>query len=106
MRFFENVHTVKKTALLFFVAFGFFHFITSLMLASGYFADVTSSLSRISFIPFVLSSLFYLYTVVKIALPAGKNTGWIDYTFATIGGIVLIALLLIEFLVADSTLYL
>ncbi len=95
----NTVANVKKIALLFFILFTGAHILSTLMLANGYFSDTMRILNGTLDIPAILSGLLYAFTSLKLYLEdMGKHTKMLDIAAGILGGLILIALLYVNFL--------
>ncbi|MEK7528392.1 MAG: hypothetical protein AAB592_01365 [Patescibacteria group bacterium] len=101
----ENLQHIKKIAFVFFIITGLLHFLSGMMASSGYVMPISDQIARISFIPFFLSSLFYLHSHLKLSIGPQEKIGWVDYTFLSVGGILLIGLIWLEFTIPDANPY-
>ncbi|MBT5016474.1 hypothetical protein HN748_05085 [Candidatus Peregrinibacteria bacterium] len=95
----NTVANVKKVALLFFILFTGGHILSTLMLANDYFSDTMRILNGTLDIPAILSGLLYGFTSLKLYLEdMGKHTKPFDLVAGILGGIILLALLYVNFL--------
>ncbi len=95
----NTVLNIKKVSLLFFILFGGAHIFSSLMLANDYFSDNMRLLNGTLDIPAIICGFIYAATSLKLYLEdMGKSTKTFDLVAGVIGGLILIALLYVNFL--------
>lgn len=99
----ETIAGIKKISFAFFALLGLVHFLFGGLFSSSIWIPNSFFAAKISFIPFIVAAIFYLYSITKEKLLlSGKTAKTVDYTFL-IGGIIIISgLLVIEFLYPDK----
>lgn len=96
------LHELKKISLIFFLVLGLIHFLSGMLYANGYSPAVTGPLTRIFFLPFLLSALFYGFTGFRLFLEEiGHHKRFWNYLFLGVALIILIGFLSIEFFVKN-----
>lgn len=99
----ELYDQIRKISFSFFMGLGILHFLAGLFYVNNFFLPLSGVMNRVLFIPFVLSAMTFGLSNFKYNLAQyGKDSkGW-NYLFITLGIIVFVILLAIEFLVPDS----
>jgi hypothetical protein len=96
----NTLANIKKVSLIFFIAFGGTHLLSSLMLANYYFSDTMRLLNGTLDIPAVISGLLYGFTSLKLYMQdLGKPTKSLDLVGGIIGGITILILIYVNFLI-------
>ena len=96
----NTLDNIKKVSLLFFIIFGGTHLVSSLMLANNYFSDTMRLLNGTLDIPAILSGLLYGFISLKIYMEdLGKPTKNFDLVGGVLGGIIVLALIYVNFLI-------
>ena len=96
----NTLANIKKVSLLFFIVFGGTHLLSSLMLANGYFSDTMRLLNGTFDIPAILSGLLYGFISLKIYMEdLGKPTKTIDLVAGILGGLTVLILVYVNFLI-------
>ena len=99
----ELYDQIRKTSFVFFFLFGIVHFLAGLVFVNGYFPLQSGLINRILFIPFVVATLAYAYANLKHhLLELGKSPKWLDISLLSLGILIFVGLLALEFLVKDS----
>lgn len=95
---------LRKISFLFFGIIGLVHFLTGLLYVNGYFPRTSLLVNRVLFIPFVLASLSYFFSNAKCHLiEYGKTSKIWDYIFLSMGIVIFLSFLTLEFLFSDSS---
>lgn len=95
----NTVLNIKKVALVFFIIFGGGHIFSALMLANGYFSDTMRLLNGTLDIPAIICGLLYGFTSLRLYMENnGKPTKNFDLIGGILGGIIVLAIIYINFL--------
>lgn len=101
----ETTASIKKISFVFFAVLGITHFLAGAMAGQNVNLPASDIVMRISFLPFVLASLVYLFGILKESqLKRGKIGKILEYTFAGVIGIVTLSFFFLEFYFTDKTL--
>lgn len=99
----EATAFIKKISFVFFAVLGITHFLSGAMASQNVNLPASDVVMRISFLPFVLASLVYLFGILKEnQLKRGKIGKILEYTFAGAVGIVIISFFFLEFYFKDN----
>lgn len=94
---------IRRISFVFFVIVGLAHFISGLLYINGHFAPGSALVNRVLFIPFVLVTLTYAWSNLKYHLLSyGKDSKAVTYGTISLGIALFLALISIEFFVADA----
>lgn len=88
---------IRKISFIFFVILGLAHFVAGLLYVNGYATQITLTVNRALFIPFVLTGLAYVFSGIKCKF----NAKWLTFLFIGIAVAVFLGLIAIEIFVPD-----
>lgn len=99
----ELADQIRKISFVFFIIVGLVHFLAGLFFVNGYLSPASGLVNRVSFIPFVLAAMAYGLANLKChLLEYGKDSKAWNWAFLSLGVLVFLILVSIEFFVGDS----
>ncbi len=100
----NTIQNIKKISLIFFIATGFLHLGSSILLANEIIPREAYILNKTMDIPFILTGLIYGFSSLRISLTnPDKKHKTLDIIFISVIIVVLIGLLIINLLLPDLT---
>lgn len=95
----DTITNVKKVSLIFFLALTGTHVLSSLMLANDYFDRIMVIVNGTLDVPAIIAGLIYAFTSAKLYLEEiGKDTKIFDMVAGIVAGVILMAVLYLNFL--------
>ncbi len=96
----STAKNLQIVSLYFFLATGLAHFISGLMYVNDFYSTTALMMNKVSDLPFFVSTLLYFGASMKIALDPDNRTKLHKYFF-TIGALLFIAVLIVNFFLPD-----
>lgn len=100
----EAISFIKKISFVFFALLGATHFVSGAMVSQNLNLPASDIIMRISFLPFGLASLVYVFSIIKeYQLKRGRIEKNLEYTFAALICIAVVTFFFLEFYFIDKT---